>query len=139
MPVNFKAESSGSYTISFSSENTEFNYLHLVDNMTGNDVDLLATPSYSFEALTTDYASRFKLVYSTGNATDDQFALISNGEIFLSGINGDTTVQLFDVTGRMISSANGASRISTEKMAAGVYVLRLVNGNDEKTQKVVLQ
>ena len=44
-------------------EEVEFSYLHLIDNLTGNDVDLLATPSYSFEAKTTDYDLRFKLVF----------------------------------------------------------------------------
>ena len=139
MPVNFKAEENGTYTLSFNSENVEFGYLHLIDNMTGNDVDLLATPSYTFDARTTDYASRFKLVFATGNNSNSQFAFISNGEIILNGIDGNTTVQLFDVTGRMISSTNSANRISIENMAAGVYVLRLVNGNNVKSQKIVIK
>ena len=65
-PVSFKAEENGTYTLSFSAMNTEFGYLHLIDNMTGNDVDLLADPNYSFEAKTTDSANRFKLVFATG-------------------------------------------------------------------------
>ena len=138
MPVNFKAEKNGTYTLGFNTENVEMGYLHLIDNRTGNDVDLLATPSYTFDALTTDYASRFKLVFAAGN-NDDQFAFIGNGEIILNGVNGNTTVQLFDVTGRMLSSTNGANRISTENMAAGVYMLRMVNGNDVKTQKIVVK
>ena len=137
MPVDFKAEHSGTYTIGVNTENVELGYLHLIDNMTGNDVDLLANPSYTFDAKATDYASRFKLVFATGN--NEQFAFIGNGEIILNGINGNTTVQLFDVTGRMLSSTNGATRISTESMAAGVYMLRLVNGNDVKTQKIVVK
>ncbi|MBQ3709532.1 MAG: fibronectin type III domain-containing protein [Bacteroidales bacterium] len=139
MPINFKAETNGTYTLNFSSEDTNFSYLHLIDNKNGNDVDLLATPSYTFDARYTDYASRFKLVFATSDTSDDQFAFISNGEIILSGVNGNTTVQLFDVTGRMISSTNGANRISTENMAAGVYMLRLVNGSDVKTQKIVVK
>ena len=63
MPVNFKASKNGNYTISVNAENTEMNYMHLIDNLTGADIDLLATPSYSFEAKTTDYASRFRLVF----------------------------------------------------------------------------
>ncbi len=136
MPVNFKAEKNGTYTLSFSTENVEFGYLHLIDNLTGNDVDLLATPSYSFEATTTDYASRFRLVFSTGNANDSQFAFISNGEIIL---NGQGTVQVYDVTGRMISSHNDVTSISTNGMANGVYMLRLINGDNVKTQKIVVR
>ena len=139
MPVNFKAEKNGTYTLSFNIENIELGYLHLIDNKTGNDIDLLATPSYTFDANMTDYASRFKLVFAAGNNSNEQFAFIGNGEIILNGIDGNTTVQLFDVTGRMLSSTNGANRISIENMAAGVYMLRLVNGNDVKIQKIVVK
>ena len=70
IPVNFKAEKNGSYTISFNAEEVSFSYLHLIDNMTGNDVDLLAGAStgsatYTFEARTTDDERRFKLVFAT--------------------------------------------------------------------------
>ena len=62
--VGFKAEQSGSYTLSFSSENVEFSYLHLVDCFTGADIDLLSTSNYSFNAMTTDKADRFKVVFA---------------------------------------------------------------------------
>ena len=136
MPVNFKASKNGSYTISVNANEVEMNYLHLIDNLTGNDVDLLATPSYSFEANTADYASRFRLVFSVNNANSEQFAFISNGEIVL---DGQGTVQVFDVTGRIIGSYYNATRIATENMAAGVYMLRLINGSDVKTQKIVIK
>ncbi|MBP5572606.1 MAG: T9SS type A sorting domain-containing protein [Bacteroidales bacterium] len=139
IPVNFKPAENGTYTLSISTEGVTMNYFHLIDNFTGNDIDLLETPSYTFDANNCNYASRFKLVFATSNTSDDQFAFISNGQIILNGVNGNTTVQLFDVTGRMLSSTNGANRISVENMAAGVYVIRLVNGNDVKTQKVVVK
>ena len=139
IPVNFRPAENGTYTLSFNTENVTFGYLHLVDNFTGNDVDLLATPSYTFDANTCNYASRFKLVFAISNIDDEQFAFISNGEIILNGVNGNTTVQLFDVTGRMLSSTNGVSRISTENMASSVYMLRLINGNDTKTQKIIVK
>ena len=63
MTVCFKAVKDGNYTLCFNVENLGFGYLHLVDNLTGDDVDLLVTSSYSFEAKTTDDASRFKLVF----------------------------------------------------------------------------
>ena len=121
MPVNFKAEKNGTYTISFNTENVEFGYL------------------YSFEANTTDYASRFRLVFSANNANEGSFAFINNGEIVLSGVNNNSTVNVYDVTGRMISSTNGANRISTENMSAGVYMIQLVNGENVMTQKIVVK
>ena len=83
LPLNFKAETDGTYTITVDVDNVEMAYLHLIDNMTGADVDLLSpegviagedpqspTPSYTFTAKTTDYESRFKLVFSTNDADD---------------------------------------------------------------------
>ena len=138
MPLNFKAQSNGTYSLSFSNENVEFNYLHLIDNMTGADVDLLVTPSYSFEANSTDYAARFTIVFATG-ASDDNFAFFSNGSFVISN-EGNATLQVVDVTGRIISSEtiNGSVSVNVDA-APGVYMLRLVNGSNVKVQKVVVK
>ncbi len=147
MPLNFKAAKNGSYTITVNVDNADLNYLHLVDNLTGNDVDLMAaaastgSASYTFEAKTDDYASRFKLVFgvkddatSAGSAGD--FAYISNGEIIVSN-EGRATLQVIDVLGRIVSSEqiNGECRISTNGLTAGLYILNL----DGRTQKIVVK
>jgi hypothetical protein len=139
MPVSFKAENNGSYTLNFTSENVSFNYLHLIDNMTGADVDLLATPSYSFSAQSTDYANRFKLVFATGNNSDDSFAFFSNGNWIISN-EGKATLQVVDALGRILSSEtiNGSASVNVNA-APGVYMLRLVNGDNMKVQKVVVK
>ncbi len=79
IPVNFKATENGQYTISVNPEGVEMSYLHLIDNLTGADIDLLgefplskedqgdSTPqpvTYTFTAKPTDQASRFRLVFS---------------------------------------------------------------------------
>ena len=63
MPICFKTEADGEYTLGFSIEGVDFSYLHLVDNLTGNDVDLLTVSSYMFEARDSDDTSRFRIVY----------------------------------------------------------------------------
>ena len=138
MPVSFKAENNGSYTLSFNAEEVSFNYLHLIDNMTGADVDLLSTPSYSFEARTTDYANRFRLVFATGNnSNEDNFAFFSNGSLVINN-EGNATVQVIDVTGRIVKSEsiNGCANVSFDAVP-GVYMVRLINGDNMKVQKVV--
>ena len=144
MPVNFKADENGTYTLSFSNEEVTFSYLHLIDNMTGNDVDLLQNPSYTFTARTTDYESRFKLVFasknedgpSTGSGT---FAFYSNGNWIIAN-EGEATLQVIDITGRILSSETVNGSVSKAIHAApGVYVLRLINGNDVKVQKIVVR
>ena len=139
MPISFKAEENGTYTISINAEEVEFNYLHLIDNMTGADVDLLQIPNYSFEANVTDYESRFKLVFVCGDANDDNgFAFYSNGSFIINN-DGDATLQVVDMTGRIVKSEtiNGSANIDINA-APGVYMLRLVNGDNVKTQKIVV-
>ena len=144
MPVCFKAAKDGQYTITVNAENVEMGYLHLIDNITGADIDLLATPSYTFNAKSDDYASRFRLVFS-GSSIEESvneeqpFAFISNGEIV---INGTGTVQAFDMLGRQLFShkVDSASSIpNSEFPAAGIYVLQLTNNENTRTQKIVIR
>ena len=143
MPLNFEAKESGSYTISVNPESVEMNYLHLIDNMTGKDVDLLATPSYTFESKTSDYASRFRLVFSAGGDTNDEneepFAFVSNGNIIVTGEYANATLQIVDMLGHVVVNTDVAHNVSTNGIASGVYVLQLINGNDVKTQKIVVR
>ena len=139
MPVNFKAEKSGTYTMSFSSREVSFEYLHLIDNMTGADVNLLEVPVYTFDARTTDYASRFKLVFATGNSDDENFAYFNNGNLIVSN-DGEAILQVVDVMGRILSSETVSGTCTKHIDAAkGVYMVRLVNGNDVKVQKIVVE
>ncbi len=148
MPLNFKAEKDGTYMLSFDVENVEMDYLHLIDNMTGADVDLLAGAStgsatYTFTAKTTDYASRFRLVFgadaASGDACEPSFAFFNGSEWVVSN-QGRATLQVIDVMGRVLSSetVNGNAEICIDQ-PAGVYMLRLVSGDDVKVQKVVVR
>ena len=171
MPLNFKANKNGTYTLSFT-ENvilSEFNgdvisseakksiftYLHLIDNLTGADIDLLSgdcgsesamtAPSYTFNAKTTDYESRFRLVFSatendgpsTGSGT---FAFMdADGNII---VNGKGTLQVIDALGRQVFSKELSTinyQLSTANYLPGVYVLRLINGDSVRTQKIVIK
>ena len=153
MPINFKAAENGEYTISVNIDHLEMGYLHLIDNMTGADVDLLATnggdaisrvSTYTFTARTTDYESRFKLVFATNNdgpsTGSGAFAFIdASGNIILTADACDASLQVIDMMGRVIVCTDVARNVSTQGMTPGVYVLRLINGNDVKTQKIMMR
>ena len=64
MPVSFKAETAGSYTINFAAEGVSFKELVLIDNATDTKVDLLANPSYTFETEAGNFAERFTIIYT---------------------------------------------------------------------------
>ena len=150
VPVSFKAAERGTYTINVDVKNVEMTYLHLIDNKAGQDVDLLANPSYTFEATTGDYANRFKLVFnatgvdengaSTGSAT---FAYFNGSEWVVNGPStgsGAATLQVIDMMGRVVSSEaiNGNANLNLNQ-AAGIYMLRLVNGENVMVQKIVVR
>ena len=138
IPVNFKTYENGQYTLSVGVDDLTLGYLHLIDNLTGSDVDLLTTPNYSFDAKSSNYASRFKLVFAVNEDNlDSDFAFVSNGQII---VNGQGALQVIDVLGRIITNVETSYYgISTKNMVPGVYVLRLINGSDVKTQKIVIE
>ena len=142
LPVSFRASENGTYTLSMNVENVDMNYLHLIDNMTGMDVDLLQTPSYTFEANTNDYANRFKLVFAangTDEADESSFAFFSNGNLIVNN-EGNATLQVIDINGRILSSETISGSCSKAINATtGVYMLRLINGENVKVQKVVVR
>ena len=48
-------------------------------------------------------------------------------------------MQVIDMTGRVIVEGDAINRVSTSQMTPGVYVLRLVNGDNVKVQKIVVR
>ena len=69
------------------------------------------------------------------------FAYVSDGNIIINGgpSTGSGTLQVIDMMGRVIVCRDAMHCVSTSGMAPGVYVLRLINGNDVKMQKIVIR
>lgn len=136
--LNFKAMSMGQYTLSLKA-NGEFDYIHIIDLLTGEDVDMLLEGKYTFIGTPSDSDNRFivKLAYNSGNTSsiDESFAYQSGSDIHVTG-SGE--LQIFDVTGRMVmtTTVNGAETINLS--VQGVYIFRLI-GTEIKTQKIVVR
>lgn len=143
MPLNFKVINNGNYTLSIELVSLEMNFLRLIDNITGADIDLLATPFYTFNAKTTDYESRFKLAFSINGIeecdTKDNFAYFNGEEIVIAEANANAALQVVDMTGRVILRKDATCHVSTAGMVSGVYILRLIDGNDVKTQRIIIK
>ena len=143
--LRFKAAENGSYTLHFNFKNLSLDYLYLWDNLTGEKCDLLTNPNYTFDANTNDYASRFKLVFNPHYDVEEfenvPFAYISNGYIYINDVETchGASLQVVDMTGRIILCRDAARHISTIGMTPGVYVLRLRTQNGVRTQKIVIQ
>ena len=109
MPLNFKAETDGVYTLSFNSDEVEFSYLHLIDHLTGTDVDLLGRGSYSFNAATTDNESRFTLVFRTATTDPD---LTQNTNVTAGWSWWSTYIEMIGVNGiELLENALGDNGI----------------------------
>ncbi len=62
--LRFEPSTTATFIIEASLLNTEVDYLHLIDHLTGSDIDLLETPSYTFEADLEDASDRFSLAFA---------------------------------------------------------------------------
>ena len=136
--LNFEAKTMGQFTLSYKTKG-EFNYLHVIDRMTGKDIDMLLEDEYKFISSPQDAANRFivRLGYLPNYEDNGEniFAYQNGSDIIVSG-EGD--LQIFDVLGRKVitKQINGVQSISA--MPAGVYILKLIE-NDMKTQKIVVR
>ena len=132
LPLNFKAQETGVYTLNFNGEN--MTGVSLVDMIEGSVIDLSVNETYSFVGASTDRADRFKLVFSSPNDSNiDIFAYQSGNEIVVSG---EGELQVFDVMGRMVMNQriNGVEAVEKPEQT-GVYIFRL----NDKVQKIVVR
>ena len=143
MNLNFEAAEDGTYTLDFTVVNVELDQFLLIDNKTGVSIDLLSSSSYTFEANTTDNASRFRVVFGITTTVSEEnantFAFYNNGNLILNN-EGSAILNVVDVLGRIISSynINGSESIHINAQA-GVYMLQLVQGDKIQTQKIVVE
>ncbi|MBQ2499451.1 MAG: T9SS type A sorting domain-containing protein, partial [Bacteroidales bacterium] len=138
--LNFRAATMGRYTMNVKTDG-DFSYLHLIDAVTGEDVDMLIDEEYSFIGAPSDKENRFivKLDYNTSvSSTGSESFAYQNGNDLM--VSGEGELQIFDVTGRLVmkQSVNGVGSVSTSSLQTGVYILRLI-GADVKTQKIVVK
>ena len=134
-PMNFKADRVGTYTISANVEGAALSYLHLIDNLTGDDVDMLLENSYTFVGAPSDMVSRFVLRIKGYDSIEEIFVYQNGSDVL---VNGEGTLEVYDVMGRMVGiyAINGVETIQSLPM--GVYIFRMV-GDGIKTQKVVVR
>ena len=131
IPLNFKTNETGRYTIGFNFENVKGVRIQLIDKLEDIIIDLNANDSYTFMGSTVDRSDRFTLVF-TQVETGSIFAYQEGNDIIVSG---EGELQVFDLMGRKVATQriNGVQTITAPQN--GVYILRL-NG---KTQKIVVR
>lgn len=129
----------GEYTITTNAIHsaTSITYCHLIDRLTGRDIDLLRQPAYTF---TSNGNDGDRLLVRLRPAGEDGIFAYQNGNNIV--VSGEGELQVFDVTGRHLSTFRldgslTANRATLGIIHSGVYLLRLI-GKDMKTPKIVV-
>lgn len=135
--LNFHTAQLGTYTMNVETTG-DFSYLHLIDKMTGDDVDLLVDNEYTFIGTPQDFYSRFVVRLELNGNSDDanSFFAYQNGADII--VTGEGLLQIIDVMGRVVATHLVSDVETIRKPSSGVYVLRLI-GQETKTQKIVVK
>ncbi|WP_179318055.1 fibronectin type III domain-containing protein [Winogradskyella helgolandensis] len=139
------------FTIAESTLTSSVN-LYLEDNVTNtstllNSNDYVLTPNTDLSGTGRFYLRFSNSTLSTLDNTLDQLSIYSNKSdktIVISGqLTEETTAKIYDIQGRVVMTSllENTSRtqsINVSKLNAGVYVVQLINGSQNKTQKVII-
>lgn len=137
--LHFDAKEIGTYTLSFDVKG-DYENLYLIDKMTGKRVNLLLENEYSFTAMSNDNPERFIINMDNSQPSTDNshFAYISGEELI---IETEGTIQIIDMMGRVVYSdavSDVNSRIDVSSLNKATYLIRVINENGVKVQKVIL-
>ena len=136
IPLYFDAKEIGNYTFTFDIKG-DIEELYLIDKMTGEEINVVLENEYDFTATSNERDDRFVLTTTIGYGNhEENFVFVNNDNLH---INAEGTIQIIDVMGRIVmteESHNGMIDISGLESAA--YVVRCLNKNEVKTQKIVV-
>lgn len=143
MPVNFKAMANGTYTLSVDI-NVDMEYLHLIDNKTGADIDLLVQPDYQFAADKNDNEARFMLVFRSTTGVEENgqqnFCFVKGSNLYFNEDVQNAELSLVDITGRLVRQMTlKGNSCDLSGISEGLYIVRLAKDNEVKIQKVVIR
>lgn len=141
IPLCVEVKNMGEYTIGIKAQDCTLEDIILVDLLTGKETNML-TDTYSFIAKSNENPNRFmiKLDNSQGTSDNSHFIYISNEELIINNIEGQGFIQIYDILGRPVAEYNVSSsaNIPTASFSDGVYVVRMIDENGIKVQKVII-
>ena len=141
IPLCVEVKNMGEYTISIKAQDCTLEDIILVDLLTGKETNML-TDTYSFIAKSNENPNRFMIRLGSSQETSDNshFIYISNEELIINNIEGQGFIQIYDILGRPVAEYNVSSsaNIPTASFSDGVYVVRMIDENGIKVQKVII-
>lgn len=148
VPLSFVAKTMGEYTISMDMDKEVFEEVYLVDNITGDETDMLKD-KYTFIATANDTPNRFAIRFRKENSLEEQldgndrFAYFDNGRLIVNNVSGDVVIDIYDVMGRKIASSltkntDTSCCVEFEGNKTGLYIIRLSDKKGIRIQKIIL-
>ena len=136
IPLYFDAKEMGTYTLTFDVKG-DYENLYLLDKMTGEELNLLLENEYKFMANASENTERFVLkLTSDTDSVDENFIFIHDDELIISSAG---TIQIIDMMGRVVmTEENHNGRINIGGLDNAAYVIRCINENGVKVQKIVV-
>ena len=126
----------GRYTITVTPSG-EFSRVSLYDRVEDVETDMLNDNTYKFFA-TNSTDNRFVLRFSTKPADEEGFFVYQSGDDLV--IDAEGLVQIIDVMGRVLYSGeqSGVNRVNVIGIENSACVVRNINNNEVRTQKIVI-
>ena len=147
IPISFEANTMEECSIKIMVGNNKYDYVYLVDNYTGETVDMLSSNEYEFVATTND-VERFTLRLQEINSVEEKccdalFTYINNDGLIIEDVSEKTVIQIFDILGHPVMTVNGCvddkQILSLEQFQSGLYMVRKIDGRDVMTQKIIIR
>ena len=155
VPLGIKAQTNEELTISIDDVTTLPSSVNVyLEDTFQNTLTLLNNSNYTFVPESElNGTGRFYLRYSTEalSIKDSQFndlqiyATAKPKEIVVNGVlNGKTEANVYDIQGRKVLSKNlnyssTSNTINVSMLSTGIYIVKVSNNNQVKTQKVVIK
>ncbi len=127
--------------------------VYLEDNAAGT-FTLLNTTNYTFTAATTlNDTGRFFLRFANNTLSTPNselsgleiYSTTSPRALYVKGqLNSETSVSLFDIQGRVVltsvlHSGTNTNQVDVSKISSGIYVVKLSNDSQQRTQRVIIK
>ena len=134
----FNAKKIGNYTIDVIPHG-DFASIKLYDRVENVETDMTTGKGYKFFAVDSkDNYNRFVLKFVKKADMEDGNFVYQSGEDLI--INAEGTIQIMDVMGRLFyqGTSSGVSRVNVSGMENAAYIVRNINNNEVRIQKIVI-
>jgi autotransporter-associated beta strand protein len=146
VPIEFKAGKEGVYKLVFNFDSKEFDFIQLEDRLLKTYTSVKPVSSYLFKSSKEDSVSRFVLHFTAAEIPTE---IELNGLVYmdgnqmavdLKGINGQTEIKLFDISGKLILQKYLEGNVLTKldlNLATQILLVRLTNVKGASSTKVL--